>query len=152
MDPQEQGAAAAQATDCQCNFLVRRIIELPPGSHRPGSGGDRFRPLYLANPEPGEFGIVPYIVALLPFSLFFAAVVLLDGGIELAAGYHAVNNLFIGLVANTEVTAISSPSLFVLSIESYALFPNVFLALGLAPGLLILNFRYRWVRLPGMGR
>ena len=31
---------------------------------------------------------------------------LLDGGIELAAGYHAMNNLFMGLVANTEVAAI----------------------------------------------
>ncbi len=107
---------------------------------------------HLANPEPGEFGIVTYAVALLLSGLFFAVMVLLDGGIELAAGYHAVSNIFTGLVANTEVAAISTPSLFVLSAEGYALFPNVFLdALGLALGLLILNYRYRWVRLPGMG-
>ncbi len=61
--------------------------------------------------------------------------------------------IFIGLVANTEVAAISTPSLFVLGTEGYALFLDIFVcALGLALGLLILNYRYRWVRLPVMGR
>ena len=78
---------------------------------------------------------------------------LLDGGIEVAAGYHAVNNLFIGLFANTEAAAISAPSLYVINIEEIALFANVFLDIvAFVLALLILNYKYKWFRLAGMGK
>ena len=56
---------------------------------------------HLANPEPWAYGIAPYLTDMVSVGFFFGIVTLLDGGIELAAGYHAMNNLFVDLVATT---------------------------------------------------
>ena len=73
---------------------------------------------------------------------------LLDGGIELAAGYHAVNNLFMGLVVNTDSAVIVTPSLFTIQRDGYDLFPHVSIdVLGLLLALAILNHKYKWVKL-----
>ena len=68
---------------------------------------------HLANPEPFEYGFAPYATSLFMFALFMTVIVLVDGGIELAIGYHALNNLWIGLIANTEVTVLQTPSLLI---------------------------------------
>ena len=104
---------------------------------------------HLTNPEPGSYGIVPYVAALVSMGFFFAVLTLLDGGIELALGYHAMNNLFMGLVANTETAAFVTPSLFVIHHDGYALFPNVFMdILALALAVVILNYKYKWFTYP----
>lgn len=102
---------------------------------------------HLANPEPWAYGPVPYIASLLLFGAFLTLITLLDGGIELAVGYHALNNLFIMLVSNTEVSAVQSPSLFVLPIERYELFPGLLVeAVIFSIAGLIFNLKYGWVR------
>ncbi len=100
---------------------------------------------HLANPEPWTYGVVPYVLSLLLFGTFLTLITLLDGGIELAVGYHAMNNLFIILVANTEVSALQGPSLFIFPIEKYELFPGLlveFATYSLAT--LIFSYWYRW--------
>ena len=100
---------------------------------------------HLANPEPFEYGFAPYATSLLMFALFMTVVVLVDGGIELAIGYHALNNLWIGLIANTEVTALQTPSLLIVPIERYAMFPDVPVHLIVyIVFLVILNKKYQW--------
>ena len=103
---------------------------------------------HLTNPEASAYGFAPYVVALVSFGVFFGLMTLLDGGIELAAGYHAVNNLFMGLVANTESAVIVTPSLFTIHRDGYDLFPHVFIELlSLVLALAILNYKYKWVKL-----
>ena len=103
---------------------------------------------HLTNPEASAYGFAPYIVALVSFGAFFGLMTLLDSGIELAAGYHAVNNLFMGLVANTDSTVIVTPSLFTIQRDRYDLFPHVSIdVLGLLLALAILNHKYKWVKL-----
>ena len=103
---------------------------------------------HLANPEPWKYGIVPYVAALIASGLFFGMVVMRDGGLELAMGYHFMSNLFTGMVANTESAAIASPSLFMLQIDRYLLFPNVLVdVLIFALALAILNHKYKWVKI-----
>ena len=100
---------------------------------------------HLANPEPFEYGFAPYATSLFMFALFMTVIVLVDGGIELAIGYHALNNLWIGLIANTEVTALQTPSLLIVPIERYAMFPDVPVQLIVYIVLLvILNKKYKW--------
>ena len=100
---------------------------------------------HLANPEPFEYGFAPYATSLFMFALFMTVIVLVDGGIELAIGYHALNNLWIGLIANTEVTALQTPSLLIVPIERYAMFPDVPVQLIVyIVFLVILNKKYRW--------
>ena len=92
--------------------------------------------------------VAPYLTSLITFGLFFGIVVLSDGGLELALGYHAMSNLFIGLVANTESAAIASPSLFLVQVDRYLLFPNVLVdVLILVLALAILNHKYKWVKI-----
>ena len=43
---------------------------------------------------------------------FAAVITLLDGGLELALGLHAANNLYTALVANYTVSALPSESIF----------------------------------------
>ena len=100
---------------------------------------------HLANPEPFEYGFAPYATSLFMFALFMTVIVLVDGGIELAIGYHALNNLWIGLIANTEVTALQTPSLLIVPIERYAMFPDVPVHLIIyIVFLVILNKKYQW--------
>ena len=82
---------------------------------------------------------MPYILSLLLFGAFVTVITLLDGGIELAVGYHALNN--------TEVSAVQSPSLFVVPVEGYELFEGILMEVviyGLA--VLIFNLKYGWFR------
>ena len=63
-------------------------------------------------------------------------------------GCHAMSNLFTGLVANTESAAISSPSLFLLQVDRYLLFPNLLVdVLIFALALVLLNLKYKWVKI-----
>ena len=102
---------------------------------------------HLLNPEPWAYGPVPYILSLLLFGAFVTVITLLDGGIELAVGYHALNNLFITLVSNTEVSAVQTPSLFVVPIGKYELVPGILMEVAIyALAVLIFNLKYGWFR------
>lgn len=103
---------------------------------------------HLSNPEPGEYGIAPYVGALISSGIFFAVIVLLDGGLELAWGYHFISNFFMGVVANTDVSPITTPSLFIVHPDSYQLFPHVLVeVIVFALIVLALNVKYRWFKL-----
>ena len=102
---------------------------------------------HLLNPEPWAYGPVPYILSLLLFGASVTVITLLGGGIELGVGYHAPNNLFIALVSNTEVSAMQTPSMFVVPIEKYELFPGILIEVVIyALAVSIFNLEYRWVR------
>ena len=100
---------------------------------------------HLPNPEPWEYGVVPYVARILTLGGFFALLTLLDGGIELAVGIHVINNLIYTLLAATSVSVIESPALFLIEVEEFRLFPDIIsLWLMLAVVLVILNGRYKW--------
>ena len=100
---------------------------------------------HLPNPEPWEYGLVPYVARIMSLGFFFALLTLLDGGIELAAGIHIINNLVYTLLATTSVSVLQTPALFLIDVQEFRLFPDIiFLWLMLAVVLVILNRRYKW--------
>ena len=104
---------------------------------------------HLANPEPGAYGYAFYVVQIMSPGILFAALTLLDGGIELAAGFHAISNLFLGLIANPEVSALATPALFVSLIEQADLLPTYFVdVFGWVIVVVILNQKYKWFSYP----
>ena len=104
---------------------------------------------HLLNPEPLAFGFAIYILGLVSIGVVFAALTLLDGGIELAAGYHAINNLFLGLIANNDVSALATPSLFVVNMSQAPLLAVYFVDIfGWALLIVILNQKYKWFAYP----
>ena len=100
---------------------------------------------HLPNPEPWEYGVVPYVARILTLGGFFALLTLLDGGIELAVGIHVINNLIYTLLAATSVSVIQSPALFLIEVEEFRLFPDIIvLWVMLAIVFTILNRKYQW--------
>ena len=58
-----------------------------------------------------------------------------------------LNNLFMGLVANTEAAVIESPALFLVHVDSCGVDPEVVASIvRFANDLAILNAKYRWLR------
>ena len=104
---------------------------------------------HLGNPEQGAYGFAFYVVQIMSPGIVFAALTLLDGGIELAAGFHAINNLFLGLIANLEVSALATPALFVSHVEQADLLPTYFVdVFGWVIVVVILNHKYKWFAYP----
>jgi len=99
-------------------------------------------PFITANENASSAG---YVMGMFIWSAFVGLVAMFDGGIELAVGFHTINNLWIYLIINSEVTAFSGPSLFVLSSEipeSY--FPLIFLIVSYIALFVIFNRKYGW--------
>ena len=104
---------------------------------------------HLLNPEPFAYGFAFYILEIVSFGIVYAALTLLDGGIELAAGYHSINNLFLGLIANPDVSALDTPSIFVTSLSEAPLLAVYFVdVFSLVVMLVILNLKYKWFAYP----
>ena len=106
-----------------------------------------FAAVHLANPEPWEYGILPYMAAILSLGAFMGIITLVDGGLELAIGFHTMNNIWSFLVVGLENSVMPTPSLYVLKIESLeigaALIPGIFQFVIL---LGIFGWRYGWFR------
>lgn len=66
--------------------------------------------LHIANPEVEAYGVGIMMVYYCSFGLFLALLTILDEGLELAIGVHAVNNLFSFLVISYPDMALDSPS------------------------------------------
>ena len=77
--------------------------------------GVLFTAPHLLNPEPFAFGFAIFVLEIMSFAIFFAVLTLLDGGIELAAGYHSINNIFLVLIANNDVSALGCVDILRLS-------------------------------------
>ena len=104
-----------------------------------------FTVVHLANPEPWEYGVYTYATTIFMLGTFMGLITLLDGGLELAIGFHTMNNLWSFLIVGLETSVISTPALFILSIEKLELIPTVI------PGIIqfmlltgIFGWRYGW--------
>jgi hypothetical protein len=109
-----------------------------------------FAAVHLLNPEPYEYGFGPYVSSILIFGLGSSLLTLFDGGIELAVGYHAANNLWVALIANAEVTVMPTPSLFIPT-ESYASSLGVEL-ITFTVLFVIFNRKYGWLSWTSLAR
>jgi hypothetical protein len=67
---------------------------------------------HLLNPEVHEYGVLIMAANYFTIGMLLATVTLRDGRLELAIGLHAVNNVFLALVANYEGSALTTESIF----------------------------------------
>ena len=67
---------------------------------------------HLFNPEVHEHGVAIMAANYFAIGMLLATVTLRDGRLELAIGVHAVNNVFLALVANYEGSALATESIF----------------------------------------
>ncbi|MBI4645439.1 MAG: CPBP family intramembrane metalloprotease [Bacteroidia bacterium] len=71
--------------------------------------------LHSFNPEVQEFGFLLTMPQYILFGLLFGVITLLDNGMELALGVHAVNNLFAALFVSHPSAALNTPAMFILT-------------------------------------
>lgn len=67
---------------------------------------------HLLNPEVHQYGMLVMAANYFAIGMLLATVTLRDGRLELAVGLHAVNNVFLALVANYEGSALTTESVF----------------------------------------
>jgi membrane protease YdiL (CAAX protease family) len=89
---------------------TRNIIFLPVFT------GLIFMALHFGNPEMVvASGSLVLAASYFAIGAFAAIITLLDGGLELALGLHAANNIYTALVANYTISALPSSSIFVIN-------------------------------------
>ena len=100
--------------------------------------------LHLFNPEVEKlgYGILTYYVAT---GLFLGIMTLMDGGIELALGFHAANNLITALLVTSNWTAFQTESILI-DISEPSLGSELLLLLLLIYPLflIIMSKKYEW--------
>jgi hypothetical protein len=67
---------------------------------------------HLLNPEVDRHGALIMAANYFAIGMLLATITLRDGRLELAIGVHAVNNVFLALVANYEGSALTTESIF----------------------------------------
>src|SRR5688572_5933691 len=87
-------------------LLTRRPVEVAIASSL------LFTVPHLLNPEVHEHGVLIMAANYFAIGMLLATITLRDGRLELAIGLHAVNNVFLALVANYEGSALTTESIF----------------------------------------
>ena len=67
---------------------------------------------HLLNPEVSEHGMLLMTANYFTIGMVLSTVALRDGRLELAIGLHAMNNVFLALIANYEGSALMTESIF----------------------------------------
>ncbi len=68
--------------------------------------------MHIMNPEVKEFGLGLSMVYYIGFGLFMGLVVVMDGGLEMALGIHAINNIFGSVFVGYTGSVLQTPALF----------------------------------------
>src|SRR5882672_2196444 len=104
---------------------------------------------HLLNPEVAQHGALLMAANYFAIGMLLATVTLRDGRLELAIGLHAVNNVFLGLVANYEGSALMTEAVF----TAQELDPVYSLVTLIAGAILFHWWVFAWTRRPtaGMG-
>jgi len=102
-----------------------------------------FGGLHIFNPEVKEFGIALALPQYLILGLVLGLATLMDDGLELALGVHAINNVFLAIFFTFDASALQTPALFKIT-EIDPLFDLIALAFGSAIFVLWASKRYKW--------
>jgi membrane protease YdiL (CAAX protease family) len=102
-----------------------------------------FGGLHIFNPEVKEFGIALALPQYFTLGLVLGISVLMDDGLELALGVHAINNVFLAMFFTFDASALQTPALFkIKNIDPLA----DLITLVIASILFILwaSYKYKW--------
>ena len=100
--------------------------------------------MHLANPEVAKLGYI-VMINYIGVGVFLGIMTLMDEGLELAAGFHAANNLITALLVTAEWTAFNTPSILKDVSEPDVSYDVLIPVLVVYPILIIvLAKRYKW--------
>lgn len=102
-----------------------------------------FGSLHAVNPEVKEFGFAVMLPQYIFFGLVFGIMVLMDEGLELAIGVHAINNIFSALFITHESSVLQTPALFQAG-KVYPVLDFIVLIIMSLLFLWIMAIKYKW--------
>lgn len=95
------------------------------------------------NPEVQQYGFMTMMPQYIFFGVVFAVLTLFDGGIEMAVGAHAANNIFLSILVTNDDMALQTPAMY----EQIEIYPwkefGGLIAMSLI-FLVIMALIYRW--------
>lgn len=68
--------------------------------------------MHAWNPEIKEYGFFTMIPQYILFGLLFGIITILDDGVEIAAGAHAANNIFLSIMVTNTSSTLQTPALY----------------------------------------
>jgi len=71
-----------------------------------------FSLMHAWNPEIKEYGFLTMMPQYLVFGLMFGIITVLDDGLEIAAGAHTANNIFLSIMVTNTSSTLQTPALF----------------------------------------
>ena len=74
-----------------------------------------FGSLHFVNPEVKEYGAFITIPQYIWFGIVFGICTIMDEGLEIAWGVHAINNIFLSVLFTQDSSALQTPALFRIS-------------------------------------
>ena len=102
-----------------------------------------FASLHLLNPEVGESGVLCGMLNYFVLGLFLCIVAVVDDGLEMAWGVHAIQNIYVVTCWNMSTTSIPSDSLFLVDeATTYGSIGKVTIAIILC--LLLFSRMLKW--------
>ncbi|MDX8340395.1 CPBP family intramembrane glutamic endopeptidase [Draconibacterium sp. IB214405] len=102
-----------------------------------------FALMHAANPEVKEHGFWMMMPSYFVFGLAFAITAVLDDGIELAIGIHAINNTLGAILVTSKESALQTPSLFFQQ-ETDPVSESIVLVLSSVIMLIIFKLILKW--------
>lgn len=99
--------------------------------------------LHLFNPEIKEFGVALALPQYLILGLILGIATLMDDGLELALGVHAMNNVFLAIFITFDASALQTPALFSIK-EIDPLVDLIELFIGSLLFIFWASRRYKW--------
>jgi membrane protease YdiL (CAAX protease family) len=101
--------------------------------------------LHAFNPEVKEYGFALTMPQYLLFGLFFGIITIMDDGLELALGVHAINNMFLSIFFTHSASTLQTNALFEIQ-NLNPLVDLVELVLVSVIFILIVSRRFGWGR------
>lgn len=102
-----------------------------------------FGMLHISNPEVKALGfssVMPYYIA---FGLFSGLLVIMDNGLELALGVHAINNIFGAVFVTYKSSVLKTPALWINREINPLLMNLAFLVMAIV-FVRIVSWKYKW--------
>lgn len=99
--------------------------------------------LHSFNPEVKEFGLLSTMPYYIGFGLFTGLLVILDDGIELACGIHAINNIYSAVFVTYESSVLKTPAIWSIQKLNPWTMNIAFLAMAVI-FILIMTRYYNW--------
>ncbi|WP_420582927.1 CPBP family intramembrane glutamic endopeptidase [Reichenbachiella sp.] len=102
-----------------------------------------FALLHAFNPEVEAHGFWTVMPQYITFGLLFGLISVLDDGIELAIGAHAVNNVFLALFLTNKDSVLQTPAVFE-QLEVYPMRDTITLVVLSVVFFIVLMKKYNW--------